>query len=63
MKTIQLHKGKKYSICSYGLSRALPFCDNAQREFNVKNGTDYKSVKIRPNETVEVELNSANWKR
>ena len=63
MKTIQLYKGKKYSICSCGLSRALPFCDNTHREFNAKNGTDYKSVKIRPNETVEVELNSANWKR
>ena len=63
MKTIQLHKGKKYSICSCGLSRALPFCDNAHREFNVKNGTDYKSVKITVEDTVEAELNSANWKR
>ena len=63
MKTIKLQKGKKYSICSCGLSRALPFCDNAHRKFNAKNGTDYKSIKITAEDTVEVELNSANWKR
>ncbi len=63
MKTIKLYKGGKYSICSCGLSKALPFCDNAHREFNVKNGTDYKSVKITAEDTVEVELNSAKWKR
>ena len=63
MKTIKLYKGKKYSICSCGLSRALPFFDNAHREFNVKNDTDYKSIKITAEDTVAVELNSANWKR
>ena len=62
MKTVKLHKGRKYSICSCGLSRNLPFCDNEHREFNKKNGTDYKSVKITPQETVEIELNSSNWK-
>jgi len=63
MKTIKLYKGGKYSICSCGLSKALPFCDNAHREFNVKNDTDYKSIKITAEDTVAVELNSANWKR
>ena len=62
MKTVTLHKGKKYSICSCGLSKALPFCNNAHREFNAKNGANYKSVKITPKETVKVELNSATWK-
>ena len=28
MRKIKLHKGKKYSICSCGLSKAIPFCDN-----------------------------------
>ena len=41
---IKLKKGKKYSICSCGLSKNLPFCDNAHREFNANNNTDYKSV-------------------
>jgi len=62
MKMAKLHKGKKYSICSCGLSKDLPFCDNEHREFNERNGTDYKSVKITPQETVEIELNSSNWK-
>ena len=62
MKMAKLHKEKKYSICSCGLSKDLPFCDNEHREFNERNGTDYKSVKITPQETVEIELNSSNWK-
>ena len=62
MKKVKLHKGKKYSICSCGLSQTLPFCDNTHREFNAKNGTKYKSVKIISKETVEVILNSSNWK-
>ena len=62
MKMVKLHKGKKYSICSCGLSKTLPFCDNAHREFNAKNGTDYKSVKITPEETVVLNLDSVNWK-
>jgi len=63
MKTIKLHKGKKYSICSCGLSKTLPFCDNAHREYNEKNGTNYKAVKITPKETVEVALNSSTWEK
>ena len=43
---IKLKAGKKYSICSCGLSGSLPFCDNTHREFNSANGTEYKSVKI-----------------
>ena len=46
MKKIKLYKGKKYSICSCGLSKNIPFCDNEHREHNKKNGTNYKSVKI-----------------
>ena len=43
---IKLKAGKKYSFCSCGLSRSLPFCDNTHREFNATNGMEYKSVKI-----------------
>ena len=43
---IKLKAGKKYSICSCGLSNVLPFCDNTHREFNADNATEYKSVKI-----------------
>ena len=63
MKKIVLEKEKKYSICSCGLSKMLPFCDNAHRLFNEKNGTNYKSVKIIPNEKIEIEVSSSTWKK
>jgi CDGSH-type Zn-finger protein len=61
MKKIKLYKNKKYSICSCGFSKALPFCDNAHREYNKKNGTNYKSVNIIADETVTVNVNSSTW--
>ena len=62
MKKVKLHKGRKYSICSCGVSKALPFCDNSHRSFNENNGANYKSIKIVAETTTEVELASANWK-
>lgn len=57
-----MHKGKKYSICSFGLSKTLPFCDNAHREHNEQNGTNYKSMKIITEETVNIDVNSSTLK-
>ena len=61
MKKIKLHKGKKYSICSCGLSKALPFCDNEHRDFNMKNNTKFKSVKIIPDCDVTIKMESKKW--
>ena len=58
---IKLHKGRKYSVCSCGLSNILPFCDNAHRKYNEKNKTNYKSVKIISEETTEININSSTW--
>ena len=59
---IKLKANKKYSICSCGQSQSLPYCDNAHREFNAKNGTEYKSVKITPDRDVVIQSSSSRWK-
>ena len=59
---IKLKAGKKYSICSCGLSGILPFCDNTHREFNASNGVEYKSVKITSEKDAIIELTSNRWR-
>ena len=59
---IKLKAGKKYSICSCGLSKSLPFCDNSHREFNAQNDTEYKSVKITPENEMVIQVTSSKWK-
>ena len=61
METI-LKAGKRYKICSCGLSQILPYCDNAHREFNATNNTEYKSVKITPDSDTVIEVTSNRWK-
>ena len=62
MKKIKLHKGRKYSICSCGMSKSLPFFDNTHRTYNEEKGTNYKSVKIIAQDTVMMDVNSSAWK-
>ena len=59
---ITLNAGKKYSICSCGHSKSLPFCDNHHRELNSTNGTEYKSVKITPDRDIIIDVTSSCWK-
>jgi len=63
MTEIKLHKGRKYSFCTCGLSALLPFCDNAHREYNEKNKTNCKSIKIIASETTIININSSTWKK
>ena len=59
---IKLKAGKRYKICSCGLSQTLPFCDNAHRAYNAENNTGYKSVKITPDSDTIIEVTSNRWK-
>ena len=61
MMEIKLKAGKKYSICSCGLSGSLPFCDNAHREFNAENNMEYKSVKVTPKKDTIIKVTSSRW--
>ena len=58
---IKLKAGKKYSICSCGLSEVLPFCDNTHRTLYAANGIDYKSVKIISEKDTDIEITSSRW--
>ena len=59
---LKLKAGRRYKICSCGLSQILPFCDNAHRDFNAANNTEYKSVKITPDSDTIIEVTSNCWK-
>ena len=61
MKKIDIRKNIKYSFCSCGLSKKLPFCDNEHRNFNKKNNTNYKSIKITAKENIIIEIESSTW--
>ena len=58
---IKILTNKKYSICSCGLSKKLPFCDNTHREYNTENNSNYKSVKITSNKNIELDITSSTW--
>ena len=58
---IKIKKNVKYSICSCGYSKKIPYCDNQHRIYNQKNNINYKSVKVYATEDTEIELTCSNW--
>ena len=60
---IKIKKNVKYSICSCGYSKKIPYCDNQHRIYNQKNSMNYKSVKIYGTENTDVELTCSNWNK
>ena len=60
---LHLKKDKKYSICTCGISKILPYCDNQHRVLNDAKGTAFKSLKIIVRKDVSVTLDSSTWKR
>ena len=59
-KKIELKKDKRYSICTCGLSNIMPYCDGNHRE-QIKNGCQYKSLKIISDQDVSLTLYSTTW--
>tara|TARA_B100000686_G_C16557225_1_gene845841 strand:- start:663 stop:866 length:204 start_codon:yes stop_codon:yes gene_type:complete len=58
---IKLKKNIKCSVCSCGISKKLPYCDNSHREYNKKNNTNYKSVKIYLLDNEKIKISCSNW--
>jgi len=58
---ICLKAGERYSICTYGASKCIHFCDNSHRQLNEEKGTQYKSLKTYSQTDVELYVNSKNW--
>ena len=59
---MKLSKNMKYSFCKCGLSETLPICDHSHREYNLINITNFKSLKITPDNDVNIEVKSSTWK-
>lgn len=60
-KIIKVKKGVKYSICSCGKSKKLPYCDNGHREYNAKEKCSYKSVKVYLLDDDSLKIMCSNW--
>ena len=58
---VDLRKDKTYGICSCGLSATMPYCDGRHKAYNAKNNTNYRSMKIMPEEDATVNIKSSTW--
>ena len=58
---LKIKKDVKYSICTCGFSKKLPFCDNEHRSYNKKNNTIYKSIKVKSSNNTNIVFSSSNW--
>ena len=58
---LKLKANKKYSLCTCGKSDTLPYCDNNHRIFNDENGTNFKSLKVIPEEDTIILVSSSTW--
>ena len=63
IKKVIMKAGRRYKLCTCGESKILPFCDDSHRELNEKEGTNYKSIKIAPEEDATISVTSKNWNK
>jgi len=62
-KKVRLKKGVTYKLCSCGVSKILPFCDEEHKKLNEETGSRYKSVKITPDQDVDITADCKNWEK
>jgi CDGSH-type Zn-finger protein len=60
---LKLNPQEKCKLCTCSKSKILPYCDDTHREFNEKEGTSFKSIKIKNigKEKIELEAESKLW--
>ena len=60
---LKVKKDKKYSVCSCGLSKILPYCDNRHRAYNKEHNTTYKSIKVILRGDNSIDVKCSNWEK
>jgi len=60
-KKINLKKDIEYKICTCGTSKILPYCDDSHRELNKQTSSNFKSLKLIPEEDITLEVSCKNW--
>ena len=61
MYKLKLKKNVRYSMCSCGKSKKLPYCDNMHRIFNKNENSNFKSIKILTEVDTNVSLSCKKW--
>ncbi|MBS3132400.1 CDGSH iron-sulfur domain-containing protein [Candidatus Woesearchaeota archaeon] len=59
---VEVKAGGKYSFCTCGQSKRLPYCDSSHKGYNEKTGAHYKSLKVFPEQDSKIKVSSSNWK-
>jgi CDGSH-type Zn-finger protein len=62
-QTITLEGKKKYSFCTCGKSKKIPYCDESHTQVNAQEGGSYASFKIWSEKKTTLTLLSKNWKK
>ncbi|MBS3102489.1 CDGSH iron-sulfur domain-containing protein [Candidatus Woesearchaeota archaeon] len=60
---INAEAGKKYSFCTCGQSKKLPYCDNSHKQYNIDTGSHYRSFKVFPKQSARMHVSSSNWEK
>jgi len=56
-----LKKHETYKIYTCGASKIMPICDDTHRQLNEENNSNFKSLKITPEEDTTLNLTSSTW--